>query len=854
MFRRLRSAAFIVLLITSGLGALPRPSLASPDPAVVRASLSSAGAQSSSDAFRPALSADGLLVAFDSLGSEFVANDTNLTGDIFVRNLANNTTARVSVASNGAQSDGNSLFPAISGDGRFVAFESRATNLAAGDTNTCPGFLAPGTCPDVFVHDRQTGATARISVSSNNTQADGPSGGFASLTLSFDGRFIAFTSAASNLVAGDTNNIADIFVRDRDTDRDGIFDEPGAVATVRVSVASSGAQANGPTFGSDRPSLSANGRFVAFHSDADNLVTGDANNISDVFVHDRDSDGNGVFDEPGNIATTRVSLSGGGAEGNNGSFNAFISANGRFVAFQSGASNLVAGDDNALDDVFLHDRSTGATVRVSVAANGAQSFFGASNPALSPDARYVAFESFSADLVPGDTNDLGDIFVRDLIANTTLRANVTITGTQADNASTGATFSANGCGLAYQSAATNLVAGDTNGAWDVFVRGGDRDGDALCDEWETNGIDYNRDGTIDLPLQQAPFNANPNHMDVFVEIDWMAAAGHAHAPDAGGLQSVRTAFANAPVANPDGNNGITLHTMTDESMPEIAAIWFDSRAGANNDFHDLKTATTADPCDGRFGTALERGDANCANRLGARRLAFHYLIFGHDHRHQIGSSGIGEQPGNDFMVTLGSWDADDIALAGGQSAAEASTFMHELGHNLGLGHGGGDQRNCKPNYLSVMSYSFQFPWFDNTRPLDYSTQQLPGLNENGGLNEPAGVGGPAGRQAVYGVAGVPIVGPANGPLDWNGDGDATDLNVTADVNWIAGLNDCDPSAGQALSGFNDWPNLTYNFRASGDFDAGVSVTPHSVPAITADQMQALARRFLFLPVLMKAAP
>ncbi|MGQ0600238.1 MAG: hypothetical protein ACT4QE_00920 [Anaerolineales bacterium] len=868
MFRRSRSTALILLFLAYGLGTTPRPSQASPDPAVVRASLSSAGAQSSSDAFRPALSADGLLVAFDSLGNEFVANDTNLTGDIFVRNLSNNTTARVSLASNGTQSDGNSLYSSISGNGRFVVFDSRATNLVAGDTNTCPGFLTPGTCPDIFVHDRQSGTTVRVSVSSAGAEANGPnlnpSGAPAGYSaLNFDGRFVTFTSAASNLVTGDTNTCGsqtgagtcpDIFVRDRDTDRNGIFDEPGAVATVRVSVASNGAQASSPGFGSDRPTISANGRFVSFHSEADNLVPGDGNNITDVFVHDRDTDGNGIFDEPGNIATTRVSVSSAGAEGNNGSFNAALSADGRYVAFQSGASNLVASDDNAFDDIFLHDRSTGMTIRMSMAASGAQSFFGGSNPALSPDARQVSFDSISNDLVPGDTNGLGDIFVRDLIVNTTLRANVSITGTQADNASTGAVFSASGCGLAYQSVATTLAAGDTNGAWDVFVRGGDRDGDALCDEWETNGIDYNQDGTVDWALHQAPFNANPNHKDIFIEIDWMVAAGHSHAPDAGGLQDVRAAFAAAPVTNPDGNNGITLHTMTDESLPEIAAIWFDSRAGANNDFNDLKLGAAADACDGRFGTALERGNANCANILGARRLAFHYAIFGHDHRHEIGSSGVSEQPGNDLRVTLGSWGPNAIAGAGGQRAAEAGTFMHELGHNLGLSHGGGDQRNCKPNYLSGMSYSLQFPWFDRTRPLDYSAQQLATLIENGGLNEPTGIGGPAGRQAVYGVTGVVDVDPANGPLDWNGDGDATDPNITADVNWIDGLGDCDPSAGQTLSGFNDWLNLVYNFRASGDFDDGVTTTFHTVPSITAAQMEALARRFLFLPLVARTAP
>src|SRR6266404_4977766 len=252
------------------------------------------------------------------------------------------TTERVSVTSGGTEGNGASLGSALSADGRFVAFDSAATDLVAGDTNGVS---------DVFVHDRQTGTTERVSVASGGAQGDGSSGliGFAfPPALSADGRFIAFISSATSLVAGDTNGATDVFVHDRQTG-----------TTARVSVASGGTQANNV---SSYPALSADGRFVAFQSDATNLVVDDTNGATDVFVHDRQTG-----------ATERVSVaSGGGTQGNgnSGGFFAFpaLSADGRLVAFQSDATNLVAVDTNGATDVFVHDRQTGTTERVSVAS------------------------------------------------------------------------------------------------------------------------------------------------------------------------------------------------------------------------------------------------------------------------------------------------------------------------------------------------------------------------------------------------------------------------------------------------------------------------------------------------------
>jgi len=308
------------------------------------------------------------------------------------------TTTRVSVSSAATQGNSESRQPAISSDGRFVAFESVASNLVPNDTNS--QF-------DVFVRDVQTGTTTRVSVDSTGNQGNFES---QSSSISSDGRFVAFGSGATNLVAGDTNNAPDSFVHDRDTDGDGTLDEPGAVATTRVSVDSAGNQANGF---SSSPAITGGGRYVAFASGATNLVTDDTNGIQDIFVHDRITGTTELVsvDSTGNQANAYSNLSG-------------ISADGRFVGFQSSASNLVPGDTNACTgyttcvDVFVRDRDTDgdgifgeagavSTSRVSVDSTGNQanghSF---SYDGMSANGRFVSFYSIASNLIPGDNRRL----------------------------------------------------------------------------------------------------------------------------------------------------------------------------------------------------------------------------------------------------------------------------------------------------------------------------------------------------------------------------------------------------------------------------------------------------------------
>jgi len=386
----------------------------------------------------PSISADGRFVAFDSRATNLVPGDTNGRSDVFVHDRQTGITERMSVDGAGNQGNSDSDRPLISANGRFVAFNSRSTNLVPGDTN--------GTS-DVFVHDRQTGTTERVSVDNTGNQGNGGSGVVA---ISADGRFVAFVSTATNLVPGDTNGVLDVFVHDRQTG-----------TTERVSVDSAGDQGNsysGTIIRDYGVTMSADGRFVAFVSAATNLVAGDTNGVADVFVHDRQT-----------RTTERVSVDSAGTEGNGASILSEISADGRFVAFWSSATNLVPGDTNGVADVFVHDRQTRITERVSIDSAGNQANGVSTYSAISADGRFVAFVSSATNLVPGDTNGGQDVFVHDRRTGTTERVSVDSAGTESNGSSERPAISADGRFVAFWSSATNLVTGDTNGTSDVFV-------------------------------------------------------------------------------------------------------------------------------------------------------------------------------------------------------------------------------------------------------------------------------------------------------------------------------------------------------------------------------------------------
>uniref|UniRef100_Q01X81 Conserved repeat domain n=1 Tax=Solibacter usitatus (strain Ellin6076) TaxID=234267 RepID=Q01X81_SOLUE len=350
----------------------------------------------------------------------------------------------------------------------------------------------------------------------------------------------------------------------------------------------------------------------------------------------------------------------------------------------------------------------------------------------------------------------------------------------------------------------------------------DSDGDGLWDDWETVGIDTNGDGVIDLDLPA--LGANPNHKDLFVEVDYMDCAvsggdcgsnAHSHRPKDAAINAVIAAFANANVTNPDGINGITLHVDVSNAVKHqnnlnINGLCFQGGSGIGS-FDAVK----ADPAN--FGPN------------NPRRFAYHYSLWTHQQTSTTTSSGCAELPGNDFQVALGGWnvgqgDVDGDGLSDdnvGTIQQQAGTFMHELGHNLNLGHGGGDSVNFKPNYVSIMSYRYQISGIPPTDPdgvlgpltgrVDYSRAQLADLSETN-LNEATGIGGSA-DTAFWNCPGGGTNGAAgNGPLDWNCNGDTKGTGLTVDIN-----ND---GVNNTLTGFADWANIKFDFQNSAGFEDG----------------------------------
>lgn len=406
---------------------------------IQRVSVSTSGMQAHGASMSAAVSADSRFVAFASDAPDLVPNDTN-GRDVFVRDRLLATTELVSVSSGGAQANRAALFPAISGDGRYVVFQSDADNLVAGDTNDAA---------DIFAHDRVTDITTRVSVASDGGQATSDS---ETPSISADGRYVTFTSLASDVIEEDTNEDRDVFVHDRDTG-----------VTELVSVASDGTQGNVASggLGAGPARVGSDGRYVVFGSFADNLVPDDAEPFDDVFVRDR------------LLGTTEcASLSSAGGVGNGHSTYPSISDDGRYVVFYSEADNLAPEDHNEVSDVFVRDREAGTTVRLSDVPGGGGQGNGPSRfPAISGDGSLLAFQSDAANLVPLDDNGAADIFLYNLDAAELQRISVAGDGDGADGDSSFASISADGAVVAFQSNATNLVGGDTNGATDALAWG-----------------------------------------------------------------------------------------------------------------------------------------------------------------------------------------------------------------------------------------------------------------------------------------------------------------------------------------------------------------------------------------------
>jgi TolB protein len=406
---------------------------------ITRANVDTGGGDPDAPGISTSVSADGRYVAFHSFASDLVPDDGNGTGDVFVRDLRIGITIRASVDIQGGDSNAVSFTPSISADGRYVAFDSNASDLVPDDGNQVR---------DVFVRDLHAGTTIRASLDMGggdpNSESFEPS-------ISASGRYVVFSSGANDLVPGDGTfglGTADVFVRDLE-----------AGTTVRASVDDAGGD---PDSLSVNVSISSDGRYAAFASAATDLVPGDGNNTWDVFVRDM---------QAGTTVRASADMDGGDADGQ--SLLTSISDDGGHVAFQSQASDLVPGDGDPNIDIFVRDLRTGITVRASVDIGGADANNSSGHPSLNDDGRYVAFHSEATDLIPVDGNATIDVFVRDLQTGTTTRSSVDGFGREQSDGSLFASISGNGQYVGFISDSPNLVPGDGTGGAnnpDVFVR------------------------------------------------------------------------------------------------------------------------------------------------------------------------------------------------------------------------------------------------------------------------------------------------------------------------------------------------------------------------------------------------
>ena len=409
-------------------------------PAIERISVSTGGVEGDMASAFASVSGDGVYVAFSSDASTLVPNDTNDLRDVFVHNRLTGITTRISLTNGGGQvmaySGGTYGAPALSDDGRYVAFASQGGDLVPNDGN----FVE-----DAFVRDRVAGTTERVSVNSAGVEGDNET-----LTpwISGNGRYVTFSSVARNLVPNDQNNIWDVFLHDRETH-----------TTELVSLATDGTYGNGSSgfLGAGAARISDDGRYVVYGSFSDNLAPNDHNHVDDIFLRDRVAG-----------TTERVSISTAGVEGNDHSTYADVSDDGRYVVFSSLAENLVPDDNNGLQDIFLRDRLLGTTIRI----QGAEQPNRTSRlPTISGDGSVVVFESEDTNMVPTGNNNTTNVYKYTVATGQIERVSMPAGGGIPNARSSQSEVNADGSVIVFASDASNLGPPDGNMIRDIYAWG-----------------------------------------------------------------------------------------------------------------------------------------------------------------------------------------------------------------------------------------------------------------------------------------------------------------------------------------------------------------------------------------------
>ncbi|NOQ63187.1 MAG: DUF4214 domain-containing protein [Methyloprofundus sp.] len=424
------------LLYITAAGKIALSSALSPANAATTTLISSSTSATTGDwsSLNASISADGRFIAFESSATDIVNNDHNHLKDIFIRDTLENTTQLISRNSSGTQANDISHSPAISADGRYVTYVSKASNLSSDDQ---------AYSDDIFVYDRITRITSRVSKENSSAQGKFESGSI-NPTISADGHYISYESSNTNLVADDNNAANDIFVYDRLT-----------AATTRISVDSSGNQASDS---SHFPSISADGRYITFSSSAFDLVSNDHNASDDIFVYDQATGQQSL-----------VSINAAGEQADNHSILPSISADGRYIAFNSTASNLVDNDTNDASDVFVYNRKLATQQRVSLNDAFQQANNDSFGASISANGRYVTFFSSASNLTSDDHNIDKDIFAYDTQNKQQTLISINSSSEQADDKNDWPTISATGQYIAFTSSASNLIENDLNNSNDIFV-------------------------------------------------------------------------------------------------------------------------------------------------------------------------------------------------------------------------------------------------------------------------------------------------------------------------------------------------------------------------------------------------
>ena len=407
---------------------------------ITLASRSTNGASGDGGSYYEAFpSGDGRFVAFTSYASDLVTGDTNNEQDIFIINVTNGAISLVTANLSGTNSANEySEMPRISTDGRFVAFVSYSTNLVAGVTNSYG---------NIYQRDTVAGITRLISVSTNGTTIGNDDA--YDLEMTPDGRFIVFESWSTNLVMNDLNGFSvDVYLRDTNN---------ATCELISVNGAGTGS-ANGESYDA---AVSGNGRYVAIESEATDLGPADANGLNDVYVRDRNTASNYL-----------CSVALGGGSGDSASFDPVISSNGVIVLFYSYATNLVTGDTSTFRKIFAYNTTNQTVQLVTISTNGSSPNDNSYDARISADGRYVAFECYASDLVANDLNGTGgDIFVRDLVAGTTTLISVNCEATGGGNSDSYLpALSDDGRYVAFNSIATDLLSGDFSGGYEQIFR------------------------------------------------------------------------------------------------------------------------------------------------------------------------------------------------------------------------------------------------------------------------------------------------------------------------------------------------------------------------------------------------